>query len=172
MRACDRACPHECKPRHPISPGTVDDVETICRGASEPMHYNKGKIKNSVIKNSDLLTGALSVWRVSERSGATMQEVVQQIQSSVPQPNQLKELLGAAAGAIRAIGTGAGAPRALCILDDCAINAKGDAHPAHAHIALCERLTRSGISKDHEEFQSIKRDLLTLWKKSPRVWPK
>jgi hypothetical protein len=125
------------------------------------MHYkNNGRVKNSIVKNSDLLAGRLSIWRLSKLAGTDLATVEEQLLEHAPEGQELSEALCTRAGEIRAIRIAQRAGQSLCVLDECEVDEEGNAHPAHAHIALCEQILKVVSGRDDPLFQQLKNELV------------
>nr|WP_295888658.1 hypothetical protein [uncultured Devosia sp.] len=160
--------PHgfESRKQHPASPGLVADEEIVCRGACDPMHYDKGRVKGSVIKANDLLNGTLSVWRGGTGNNGEYQAAVDKIAATVPNGQKLKEVFAPLASAIRDIAI-EGKPRVFYVIDDCQVDNVGGSDPLHGGVKLCPDL---GVqSKEDEIFSLAKNQLLRVLKLFPRT---
>ncbi|HVY51328.1 MAG TPA: hypothetical protein VHA07_07150, partial [Devosia sp.] len=122
--------------QHDGSPGVVRDDELMCRGAFDPMHYERGKVRSSFIKNGDLLAGELSVWR-----GGTVRHsddyitAVQKIREHGPSGHSLRDIFSPSAGAIRDIRLD-GHERVFYVIDDCRTDKDGAWDQLHAAIKI------------------------------------
>ena len=145
------------------SPGLVSDDERICRGGFDPMHYAKGKPKNSIIRADDLLTGSLSVWRGGVGSQVDFDLAVFEIAKSAPAGQSLKSVFAPNASEIRDIQLGEPG-RVFYVVDDCATDGEGGHHVLHAGIRICPQLKIE--SKEDDRFLQAKSHLLRVLKKT------
>lgn len=172
MTGCAEPCPAEAFSRDPgVSPGPVENDETLCRGAFDPMHYDrKGvKIQPSVLRKRDLAQGQLSVYRESDRVSFSHDQVTDQIRRTGPSDQVLKQILSARASDVRAVRSPGVDGRSVCVRDDCDCDASGNKHHAHAHIALCESAFPMPVDLETEAFKQVHRDLVTLFKRVARA---
>ncbi|WP_407194399.1 hypothetical protein [Bradyrhizobium sp. STM 3566] len=84
-----------------------------------------------------------------------------------PNGEQFHQLRPASVAAIRAYEVND--ERGFSVLDECDLDDQGSKHPAHAHIAICERL-REKITRDDEVFAGLQEWLKLLFEKSPPIW--
>jgi hypothetical protein len=133
-------CCLEQESQHCISPGVVQDDEMICRAAYAPMHIKKGadrsRIDISYLRKADIANNTLSVWRYSELSQASIQQIWDVCKQKEADGQKIWKLLFVSAREIRK-------PDAhrdqFCLLDECQVNETGGSHRAHAHISMCRR---------------------------------
>lgn len=156
MTSCVTVCPLEAQPSEG-SPGTVSDDELLVRVAWMS-HFKKGVLKNSFIKNDDLLQGQLSVWRRNLIAESSPEDVADVLIAKSNGRTDLHSVLAASAADIRAIHLDGA--RALCVVDDMDTGAGPD--PAHAVIKMCDRF--AGIENDAPEFLQIRTELQHLLK--------
>lgn len=146
----------------PISLGIIQNTETIVRAAFDPSSGNAktGNIKAAIIPKNDLLTGNFSVWRI-EPLGIPCDELFGRL--DIREGQSLFALCGVPAGVLRSMRFGE--HRALSVVDECECDQLGNKHPAHAHIALCKNLLAEGVGKDHPEFEQLRTELHSLFKR-------
>ena len=136
-----RGCSREAVSQHVESPGLVQDEETVCRGAYDPIHFNKSGLKGAVVRPKDLISGELSVWRLERDPKFGLAAVVETLTAVGSQDHELREVLAAEVKEIRAIRFSVEPlvdRRVFCVLDDCTTDDVGGWHPEHATIGLCE----------------------------------
>lgn len=135
-------CHREQQTQHANSPGLVLDNEQICRGAYDPIHYNKqGVVKGAVVRPAHLIKGQLSVWRLGRDPMFGLDDVVDKLQEASVDTHVLRQVLAATAGEIRTIdfsNAGFAGRQVLCVLDDCAVDEKGGWHSEHATIGVAD----------------------------------
>jgi hypothetical protein len=126
------------------------------------LHYNRsGRIKASLLRKGDLLSGILSVWRDLDCSEDGRVTLASRLNKTCPEGQTLCELKAISAGTVRRVRVvGEETNRVLCVLDECKTN--GGSHPAHAHISLC-RNDGHAFELDDPIFVSIHEQLLTLF---------
>ncbi len=145
------------------SPGPIQDDERICRGGFDPMHYTKGKPKNSIIRADDLLTGSLSVWRGGTGDQPDFDLAVAQISKTVPAEQNLRSVFAPIAAEIRDIQLDEPG-RVFYVVDDCSTDENGGFHVLHAGIKICPSLNIA--SKEDDLFLKAKGHLLRVLKKT------
>ncbi|MGV8864982.1 MAG: hypothetical protein ACOH2T_27990 [Pseudomonas sp.] len=124
--------------QHEQSPGLIVDDELVCRGGYDPMHYNKGKPKQSIIRAAELLAGSLSVWRGGHGKMSDFIAAVDKIRHGPP--NQvLKQVFAPPAETIRDIAI-EGADRVFYVVDDCRTDVNGGFDILHAGVQLAPEL--------------------------------
>lgn len=164
-------CPREETSQHAESPGLVLDAEVVCRGAYDPIHFNKSGLKAAVVRPRDLIKGELSVWRLGRDPKFDLDAIVETLESVGVQDHSLREVLAAEAGAIRAI-TFVEEPlagqRVFCVLDDCATDDEGGWHREHATAGLSEI---DGViwEAGSDPFDIVKEGLVSFLK-SRAIW--
>jgi hypothetical protein len=157
---CEQECPLEQETQDDVSPGVVQDEETLCRGAfGKKAHYNSSGVKPALIRDRDFLAGELSVWRLGV---ATLDEVVEQIGKQPPPENALWDVFGITASAVRAIRVPGRAGRVVSVIDDCRVDDAGGKHPAHAVLAVCRSLNLSLADKGSPSYVEIREELYRL----------
>ncbi len=164
MSDCIEACPYEVKTQDARSPGVIGAEEVIFRGSYDPMHYPKGKLKGSFIKNVDLLNGQLSVWRAFSPAGCTTEDIIRIVSQSGPNDNKLAAVHGATAKQIRSLMTAETKQRLFCVIDETDVDDQGGFHPAHAHIKICDKQRRELESASDENYIFAKEQLIFLLK--------
>lgn len=165
-------CACENETHHDQSPGLIADGETVCRGAFDPVHFNKSGLKEAFIRPAHLLAGELSIWRISRDPDFGIESARERLEAAKPEAHTLKQILAAEVGRIRSIRLesieGDSAKRAFCVVDDCTTTAEGGWHPLHAAIKLAvyEGFDWEGT----DEFSMAKEGLMAVFKQSC-VWP-
>lgn len=169
---CAEKCANEHESHDEVSPGPVEDREFVCRAAfGKAMHYNaSGKVKTSFVKNGDLLSGSLSVWRRRTAGDEEITTIQGIVAGYSPQNNILYDLFGALAEDVRAVR----APlkpetQALHIYDDCRTDNNGGKHPNHAVIAICSECEPGELTSESLLYIEIRDELVKLLKKTT-VW--
>lgn len=155
----------------PDSPGPICDTELICRGAyGQSMHYRKGRVTSSFIKNADLLNGSLSVWRADPDELTSVERVASILESVAPADNRLFDLFGASAGDVRGVRVANSDGRqVLHIYDDCRTDSAGSKDPQHAVISICRTFGLTPEDREGVLFQEIKGELIKLMKQNV-IW--
>lgn len=152
---CPDICPREQISADPeVSPGPIGGAEEICRGAYDPMHFKKGRLKNSFIRPNDLLAGKLSVWRLSQP--VELEDLVEILSGFNPPENHLQMIRSSLADDIRNLSIASRDGRVFSVIDDCTAFPDGGKHPAHAVIAICEALEPHTLSKESPLFEEIR----------------
>jgi len=163
------ACPHEEANQHANSPGVVADGETICRGAYDPVHFNKSGLKMAFIRPAHLLAGELSVWRCDRDPKFGLQGAIEKLIEDKAPGQTLAKIFGAKVERVRkiAIETEPDKPgiRAFCVVDDCATSEAGDWHSEHAVIALAKH-DNFAWEADGDHFTMAKEGLLAVFKQT------
>lgn len=160
------ACVREQTPQHPNSPGVVTDPEVVCRGAYDPIHFNKkGALRAAVVRPKDLIAGELSVWRRDRDPNFGLDGVKGELEKAAADGHELRLILGATAEAIRAIRLEALGQnqRIFCVLDDCRTDEKGGWHPEHATVTL-EPVPDVAWQLDTDPLDMAKEGLVALFK--------
>lgn len=156
---CPEICPREQGSADPeVSPGPIAGDEEICRGAYDPMHFKREKLKSSFIRANDLLEGKLSVWRVATppRESAGLDDIVKILEGFAPTDNKLYQVKACTAESVRKLSIATRSGRVFSVIDDCVAYPDGGKHPAHAVIAICEKLEPEKMTKDSELFEEIR----------------
>jgi hypothetical protein len=174
--SCPLICSREAVSCDVASPGPVGSNELILRALFPSDKGAKG-IKRSVIPPSQLWAGQISVWRLSALVGLSLNQLLAVLEPRLIRGNGEKfdELRGTPASTIREL-TANGSSRSVCLLDECTIDAQGNKHPAHAHIALCEIVKGTIVNgaersyRDDDTFIAIQEGLKSLIELTPRVW--
>ncbi|HKR92647.1 hypothetical protein [Novosphingobium sp.] len=148
----------------------IGDDEIIHRASFDPMHVHpkKGTLKNSFIKGVDLLKGELSVWRQSEASKCSANDIADII--ATPDGNSLWGLHGASAAAIRSLISPDDHRRLFCVVDETETNDRGGHHPAHAHIRFCQHQLAKIEDTSSDLFIHAREQLIQLLSKSGLGW--
>jgi hypothetical protein len=165
---CAPICDREAVSRDPeISPGVVLSDERIHRGVF-PSQI-KGGLKSSAVTASHLWNGKLSVWRLGEVVALELNQLIELLEPLMVRSNGEKfgQLRPASVATIRDYQVNE--ERGFSVLDECDLDDLGNKHPAHAHIAICERL-RAKISQEDETFAGLQEWLKLLFEKSAPVW--
>jgi hypothetical protein len=162
-------CPAEQTPQHEHSPGVVADEEIVCRGALDPMHFNKkGQVKAAFIRSTHLLDGELSIWRISRQPRFGVAEACHEIENTKPADQALKALYSAKVEQLRAfkISIEGDDKRAACVIDDCRTDEADGYHPEHAVIALS---CHDGLDwkEDEAAFDAAREGLKVIFAQNP-----
>jgi hypothetical protein len=169
MSCEDGICPLEQVQLDNRSVGPVEDDELLYRGAFDPLHYLKnGQVRPAFIRESDIVAGTLSVWRVSRQSGLNTTTALPLI--TAPAGNTLRAVFAAKVGDVRATKIFGVEGRSFCVIDETNTDTKGNFHPAHAHISPC-RSELLPLSQDAPEKADELRLMLRLLFTSSPVWP-
>lgn len=137
MNQCVAVCPHETVAQDARSVGIIDDDEIILRASYAPMHLKKGKVHHSFVRAAHLFNGKLSVWRSSGRSGVSIADAFAIADDVGPDGHSVHQLHGPTARQIRDLRNADG-KRLFCIVDETSTDDGDGAHPAHAHIRICD----------------------------------
>lgn len=167
--ACADTCPESCSQDPEISPGPVEDVERVARGAYTPMHGVPSNIRASFVRKKDLKAGTLSVWRISEKTDFDLPKLHARLMEVGPDNNNLAGFYSAHVEELRAVIEEISRIRAFCIKDECDIDDSGGKHPAHAHIAICKCLSGDGSFYDTPQFEKVADRLIAIFRKR-RDW--
>jgi hypothetical protein len=152
--------------------------ELICRGLY-PSDKKAGRIKPSSVPASHLWAGKLSVWRVSDVSGLTVDGLVQVLEPLMQRQDgeRFDEIRATQARVIRRFTVEGTAERAFSLLDECTKDRLGNKHPAHAHIAICQAQILT-MTKGDEVFTGLQEGLkllfdTTIWERpgTRAPWP-
>lgn len=167
---CPDICIREQQPRDPASLGVVASNEDIYRGFF-PSDRNTSGVKPSAISAQRLWDGELSVWRSCELVGLNVQQLVAFIEPLMVRGKgeRFDELRAAPAAEIRNHEVEGVGQRSFSILDDCVYDNAGNKHPAHAHIAICERLKAEIQFKD-VTFLALQAGLKLLFESGHEAW--
>lgn len=165
--ACSSGCYDEALHFQEASPGPVLDSEDLCRGGYGPnMHYNKtGAIRRSLLRNSDLQNGSLSVWR-TPHDDATTQEIedLRIVLEEGPPGQVLWDIFAAQASEIRSLRvTIAPEVQAFHAYDDCRTDSSGGTNPRHAVLAICSYFEPGSLAVDDTLFVEIRDKLFDLF---------
>lgn len=170
--SCATNCASEQVSQDEVSPGPVGDLEYVCRAAyGKKMHYNaSGRLRPSFVKNNDLLSGSLSVWRRHSGSEEELTTIRGIVSGYAPAESSLYDMFGALAKDIRAVRS-AQKPdtQALHVYDDCRTDNNGGKHPNHAVIAICSDCDPSALSSESLLYIEIRDELVKLLKQTV-VW--
>jgi hypothetical protein len=165
-------CLCEGTPQHAHSPGLVQDQEGLCRGAFDPVHFNKSGIKAAFVRPQHLLAGELSVWRYERDPEFGVGGARAEIEAAKPEGNTLNRILAARAAAIRKfevrMGNDAPGRRAFCVIDDCTTTAEGDWHSEHAVVRMAD-YEDFEWTVECDEFTVAKEGLLAIFKQTA-IW--
>jgi hypothetical protein len=154
---CDNLCVREQVSADPgVSHGPVAGGEELCRGAYDPMHFKKAKLKNSFIKSKDLLNGHLSVWRLGDPAGLGIQEIANILGDFSPAENRLGEIKTCTAEAIRGLTIFGHDGRVFSVIDNCEAYADGRKHRSHAVVAICRELNPQQMMAESPIFEEIR----------------
>ena len=145
--SCPAHCPREMVSQHEASPGPVHDDERIFRAGYNPMHYNKGKPKNSLIRKSDLLTGTLSFWRVPDPDSDHQKQELQAQLERCPPGQSIGAVYAPTAREVRDISL-QDIGRVFSVVDDCEVDGDGGYHPQHCGVRICENVHVTGDEDD------------------------
>src|SRR4051812_12036815 len=131
-------CYREQSSTDPVSPGKIGGAEKICRGGYTPHNFQKetGLPKENIVREKDLFTGALSVWRLGGPHPFGVDDVVGLLEGGGPKDNILWRIFAPRAQDIRATA-GENIRGEFCVVDDTDCGPGKERHPAHAVIALC-----------------------------------
>ena len=159
--------------QHEHSPGVVEDGEGVCRGAFDPIHYNKGGIRAAFVRPGQLLAGELSIWRFQRSPTFGLPEAHAQIEAAKSEGHTLRQILAARAEVIRKfeVRTGELEPgrRAFCVVDDCTTTEEGGWHSEHAVVRLADHADFEWTAES-DAFTAAKEGLLAIFKQSI-IWP-
>ncbi|MCK1517126.1 hypothetical protein IVB22_32410 [Bradyrhizobium sp. 190] len=160
-----RPCAREKAHVDPVSPGKIDDQETLCR-AGYTMHDRNGNPRISLIRSNELASGELSVWRLKPPR-TELVEILEVLDARKPNQQELLWIFGVKAKEVR--GMLAASP--LCAIDNTDCGPELDRHPAHAVLAGCEKLGFDALLKPDEDptFMAVRRGLLELFNRH-RIW--
>ncbi|WP_343683939.1 hypothetical protein [Asticcacaulis sp.] len=122
----------------PPSRGQIANTESVIRVVYDPLHLNpkKTRIKAGVIRESDLLTGQLSVWRTSPTDPENLAETKSYLTATKPEGQEIRHFVSIWVGEIRRM-TGLDGQRLFCVRDDTRIDEIGGRHAEHATISFC-----------------------------------
>jgi hypothetical protein len=165
--SCPVICPREQVSNDEVSPGPIDADESILRAVFPSDRGTQG-IKRSVIPRSQLWEGRLSVWRLSQRVGFSVEQLVAMLEPRAVRGNgeTFDQLRACHASTLREFQVNNA--RAVCLVDECTIDTEGNKHPAHAHIAICEVLRKS-ITRGDDTVIAIQEGLKLLFEPTT-VW--
>lgn len=137
------------------------DDEIILRASYNPMHYNGERLKPSFVRPAHLFDGQLSVWRASSVTGISVSDAASILRNVQPSGNSLRALHGARVRDIRRAVAEDG-NRFFCVLDETETDDHGGSHPAHAHIALCEKFKALLTDQNDLRFKAAKEQLVLI----------
>ncbi|MGY4237294.1 hypothetical protein ACVIIW_006241 [Bradyrhizobium sp. USDA 4449] len=142
-------------------------VEHIHRGVF-PSQIKEG-LKSSVVTASHLWNGQLSVWRLGEAVSLDLQQLVALLEPLMVRSNgeKFNQLRPASVSTIRDYQIND--ERGFSVLDECDLDDDGTKHPAHAHIAICERL-KEKIDREDEVFAGLQEWLKLLFERNAPIW--
>lgn len=158
MVGCEQ-CEREAVSLGPPSAGSVQDEEIICRGHYQMPDKRPGRPlrKLSIIKETDLLNGELSVWRASRLCNSTVDDAVGILHQHGPTGGSLWKVYGITANRLRTLDLSEiNLNRAFCVLDDTRCDDQGGRHALHAVIAICRLVGQAIDAVDDPIFQQIK----------------
>ena len=166
---CKIPCEVELVCFHSNSLGVVKNDEQICRFGLYPMHYNsKDKLQKSIIRNSDLKTGKLSVWR-ADREDKNFIQIIEKNKKLIPIDQRIREILCPKAIEIREISIDP-IGKVLCVVDDCKIDSIGNFDLDHCIIQPCQQSFGKNFERlDDVSFRDIRNKLLLVFKRNRRV---
>jgi hypothetical protein len=144
--------------------------ENVYRGVF-PSDRKNSTVKRSAVAARHLWTDELSVWGACSLVGTSLEELIAFIDPLMVRPRgeRFDELRFAPASLIRDHEVDGKGERSFSILDECTYNDQGDKHPAHAHIAICERLKAQNTFQD-ETFLALQEALKLLLAQGTLVW--
>lgn len=166
---CPPICPREQVPRDPESLGVVGTEESIYRGVF-PSDRNKAGVKRSAIAAGQLWEGQISVWRACPLVGTTLNELKVLLEPQLVRPkgeryDQLRCIPVAKIREHQVDGE-----RSFSLLDDCEFDNFGNKHPAHAQIAICERIKQRLADRADDTFIALQEGLKLLVEGGALVW--
>jgi hypothetical protein len=165
-------CPCEETLQHASSPGLVADDEIVCRGAYDPMHFKKNRIRTNFVKRKDLASGQLSVWRLGRDPNFDAETLAIVLKEVAPPEQGLGAIMAAAAGQIRQTTMPDHFPngqRVFCVADDCRTDDVGGWHPEHATVSLAQ-INDFAWDQDSDHFIAAVEALAAILKRK-QVWP-
>jgi hypothetical protein len=167
---CPPICPREASPRDPDSRGVVETAENIYRGFF-PSDRGVSGIRVSAITAAHLWAGELSVWRVCVLVNTTLDQLLAVLEPLMIRRSGEKfdQLKTTPAALIRSHEVDGSDERSFSILDECVYDDQGNKHPAHAHIAICDRLKAKIEFKD-ETFLALQEGLKLLFEQGQQAW--
>ena len=164
--SCKIPCELELRSFHPKSLGIIKNSEQICRFGLYPMHYDsKNKVQKSIIRNSDLKEGKLSVWRTSAEDNS-FNQIIEKNKKLIPIDQRIKEIFHPKAISIREISIDSFG-KVICIVDDCKSDKVGSFDPEHCVIQPCRKCF--GENYEHLDdicFRDIRNKLFVVFKQS------
>jgi hypothetical protein len=167
---CPSICVREQHSRDPDSMGVIASDENVHRGFF-PSDRTSGGVKASSITASHLWAGELSVWRICPLVNTTLDELITVLDPIMVRRTGEKfdQLYSTPAAAIRDHQIDGMNERSFSVLDECVIDNAGTKHPAHAHVAICERLKPKIALKD-DTFIALQEGLKLLFEAGQQVW--
>jgi hypothetical protein len=127
----------------------------VCRAAYDMHFKNNGDVKRSLIKNSDLMGGTLSVWRLKT---ILLADVLIASVKAAQATQQLRRLYIVPVPLIRSVKCRDGR-RGASVLDDTDCGGGVD-HKDHAVIAPCTTVI---ADESNEDYQLVKSEIITLF---------
>ena len=160
-------CVLEKLPQDSRSIGPIQNTELLCRAAWSPNSYRKnGNVRASLIPNSQLAKGQISVWRAAEANRGNVADLADKLKP--PEANSFKEFFVTTAEEVRSIQNVEPFERRFCVLDECATDDHGGFDPLHAHITFCRDHDLTKADPDSAAFQGLKTQLLQTFIKGDR----